>query len=93
VVFQVCSFMSPMILAFSRVLKTEFVILNLLMNKNHGFYDIAFLVKKYFDKVFVGITSISPSRDFTRPIGMPRGLKGLLHMLNAIVFPMKEELM
>jgi hypothetical protein len=31
------------------------------------------------------------SRDFTRTLGRPRGLKGLLHMLNAIVFPTKEE--
>jgi hypothetical protein len=70
----------------------EFVILNLLMNKNHGFYDIAFFVKKiFFYKVFVGITSVKPSWDFTCPLGMPKGLKGLLHMLNAIAFPTKEE--
>ncbi|GJU17732.1 reverse transcriptase domain-containing protein [Tanacetum coccineum] len=30
-----------------------------------------------------------PSRDFTRPIGPPSGLKGLLHMLNATVIPTK----
>nr|GEX63561.1 hypothetical protein [Tanacetum cinerariifolium] len=30
-----------------------------------------------------------PSRDFTRPLGPPSGLKGLLHMLNATVIPMK----
>jgi hypothetical protein len=61
------------------------------MNKNYGFYDIAFFVKKKIDKMFVGITSIKPLRDFTRPLGMPRGLKGLLHTLNAIVFPTREE--
>jgi hypothetical protein len=32
----------------------------------------------------VGIIAGKPSRNFTRPLGMPRGLKGLLHMLNAI---------
>ncbi|GJV36010.1 reverse transcriptase domain-containing protein [Tanacetum coccineum] len=30
-----------------------------------------------------------PSRDFTRPLGTPSGLKSLLHMLNATVIPMK----
>ncbi|GJT41846.1 hypothetical protein Tco_0941711 [Tanacetum coccineum] len=30
-----------------------------------------------------------PSRDFTRPLGPPSGLKGLLHMLNATVIPLK----
>ncbi|GKB74259.1 hypothetical protein Tco_0935671 [Tanacetum coccineum] len=30
-----------------------------------------------------------PSRDFTRPLGPPSGLKGLLHMLNASVIPTK----
>jgi len=54
--------MRILILAFSTILKMEFVILNLLMNKNHGFYDIAFFVKKiFFYKVFVGITSVKPS--------------------------------
>jgi hypothetical protein len=38
--------MSDLILVFARILKMEFVILNLLMDKNHGFYDIAFWVKK-----------------------------------------------
>jgi hypothetical protein len=37
--------------------------------------------------MFVGIIPGKPSRDFTHPLGSPRGLKGLLHMLNAIVFP------
>jgi hypothetical protein len=40
--------MSVLILAFSRILKMEFVILNLPMKKNHGFYDIAFLVKLFW---------------------------------------------
>jgi hypothetical protein len=59
----------------------EFVNLNLPMNKNHGFYDIAFLVQFFFDIVFVGITSVKPSCDFTRSLGMLKGLKGLLHTL------------
>jgi hypothetical protein len=33
-----------------------------------------------------------PSQDFTRPLGMPRGLKGLLYMLNAIVSLTKLDL-
>jgi hypothetical protein len=41
--------------------------------------------------MFVGIISGKPSRDFTRPLGTPRGLKGMLHTLNAIVFLMTEE--
>jgi hypothetical protein len=40
----------------------------------------------------VGTISGKPSRDFTRPLGSPRGLKGLLHMLNGIVSPTKEDL-
>jgi hypothetical protein len=85
-------------MGFSRILKIEFVILNLLMNKNHSFYDIILWVKKKneerkkFDKVFVGITSTKPSQDFTLPLRMPNGLKGLLHTLNAIFFLPKDEL-
>ncbi|GJS76828.1 hypothetical protein Tco_0726709 [Tanacetum coccineum] len=30
-----------------------------------------------------------PSRDFTRPLEPPSGLKGLLHMLNVTVIPTK----
>jgi len=41
--------------------------------------------------MFVGIIPGKPSQDFTRPLGNPRGLKGLLHRLNAIVFPAIEE--
>jgi hypothetical protein len=40
----------------------------------------------------VGVIPKIPSQDFTRPLGMPKGLKGLLHMLNAIVSPMKADL-
>jgi hypothetical protein len=42
--------------------------------------------------MFVGITAAKPSRDFTRPLGMPRDLKGLLHMINAIVSPTTVDL-
>jgi hypothetical protein len=40
----------------------------------------------------VGIIAGKPSQDFTHPLGMLRGLKGLLHMLNAIVSPTKADL-
>ena len=42
--------------------------------------------------MFVGIIPVKPSRDFTRPLGMPEGLKGLLNMLNAIVSPTTDDL-
>ena len=42
--------------------------------------------------MFVGVIVGKPSRDLTRPLGMPRGLKGLLHMLNAIISPTKADL-
>jgi hypothetical protein len=42
--------------------------------------------------MFVGIISGKPLRDFTRPLGSRRDLKGLLHTLNAIVSPTKEDL-
>jgi hypothetical protein len=42
--------------------------------------------------MFVGIIFGKSSRDFTRPLGSPRGLKGLLHTLNAIVSPTKDDL-
>jgi len=70
--------MSVLILAFSRILKMEFVILNFPMNKNNGFYDTTFLVKKKIGKVFVGVTSVKPSRDFTRLLGMRSRLKRLV---------------
>jgi hypothetical protein len=42
------------------------------------------------ETMFVGIITSKPSRDFTCPLGMSMGLKGLLHKLNAIVHPTKE---
>jgi hypothetical protein len=41
--------------------------------------------------MFVGIIPDKPSRDFTRQPESPRGLKYLLHTLNAIVFPATKE--
>jgi hypothetical protein len=40
----------------------------------------------------VGIIVGKLSRNFSRPLGIPRGLKGLLHMLNAIVSSMIADL-
>jgi hypothetical protein len=40
----------------------------------------------------MGVIPRKSSRDFTHQLGMPRGLKGLLHMLNAIVSPTKADL-
>jgi hypothetical protein len=68
----------------------EFVLLSLLMNENHDFYYPVFLRITWYEQMFTGIISGKPSRDFTRPLGSHRGLKGLLHTLNAIVHPMKE---
>ena len=42
--------------------------------------------------MFVGIILEKPSRDFTHPLGNSKGLKGLLHMLNATVSPTKGDL-
>jgi hypothetical protein len=53
---------------------------------------IFFLVNSISASVFVGTIFGKPSRDFTRPLGSPRGLIGLLHMLNAIVSPMIADL-
>jgi hypothetical protein len=40
----------------------------------------------------VGVIPRKPSRDFICPLRMPKDLKGLLHMLNAIISPMKVDL-
>jgi hypothetical protein len=42
--------------------------------------------------MFVGIIASKPSQDFTRPLGAPRDLKGLLHMLNTIISPTTADL-
>ena len=46
-----------------------------------------FKIKKKIE--LCGYVHWKPSRDFTRPLGPPRGLKGLLHTLNATVMPTK----
>jgi hypothetical protein len=42
--------------------------------------------------MFVGVIANKLTQDFTRLLGMPRGLKGLLHMLNIIVSPTTVDL-
>jgi hypothetical protein len=59
------------------------------MNENHCFVTFN-LMNNMVETMFVFIITSKPSRDFTRPLGSPRGLKGLLHLLNAIVHPTKE---
>jgi hypothetical protein len=68
-----------------------FVFLSSLINKNHGLCENSFLLTTLCCNV-CGCHSCKPSQDFTRPLGMPRGLKSLLHMLNAIVSPTTEDL-
>jgi hypothetical protein len=65
--------------------------LSLLMNKNHGLRENSFLLTTLYYNV-CGCHFSKPSRDFTRPLRMPRGLKGLLYMLNATVSPTTEDL-
>jgi hypothetical protein len=43
-------------------------------------------------KMFMGIIAGKSSQDFTHPLGMPMGLKGLLHILNAIISPTTTDL-
>ena len=40
----------------------------------------------------MGIIASKPSQDFSHPLGMPKGLKGLLYMLNATVSPTTADL-
>jgi hypothetical protein len=68
-----------------------FILLSILMRKNHVFVWKFMFVNNIVLKMFVDIIIVKPSRDFTRPLGMPRGLKGLLYMLNAIVSPMTTD--
>ena len=68
-----------------------FVFLSLLINKNHGLCENSFLLTALCCNV-CGCHSCKTSQDFTHPLEMPRGLKGLLHMLNAIVSPTTEDL-
>jgi hypothetical protein len=62
------------------------------MNENNNFGGtLLFEINMNFCIMFVGIILGKPSQDFTRLLGSPSGLKGLLYMLNAIVFPVTEE--
>jgi hypothetical protein len=70
----------------------EFILLSFLMNENHNFGDTSLILNNMICIMFVGIILSKPSREFTRPLVSPRVLKGLLHMLNAIVFPAIEEI-
>jgi hypothetical protein len=70
-----------------------FDMLNLLMMYEPCACVKGFVCQKYSaNKLFMGIIAGKPSRDFTHPLGMLRGLKGLLHMLNAIVSLTKVDL-
>jgi hypothetical protein len=66
-------------------------LLSLLMNKNHGLCENSFLLTTLCCNV-CEYHSCKPSQDFTRSLGMPRGLKCLLHMLNATISPTTEDL-
>ena len=39
--------------------------------------------------MFVGIIPVKPPQNFTSPLGIPKGLKGLLHMLIQSSLPRK----
>ena len=41
--------------------------------------------------MFMGIISGNPHETTTRPLGVTQGFKALLHMVNAIVYPAKED--
>ena len=76
---------------FPLIVMRVFIFLNLLMNNNHGLCENSFLLTTLCCNV-CRWHSCKPSWDFTWPLGMPRGLKGLLHILNAIVSPTTEDL-
>ncbi|GJT31238.1 hypothetical protein Tco_0911513 [Tanacetum coccineum] len=68
-------------LEFEFTLTRNHVVKMVLFGRNHSSYAITELVTTY--------VLWKPLRDFTRPLGPPNGLKGLLHILNATVIPMK----
>ncbi|GKA47549.1 hypothetical protein Tco_0740432 [Tanacetum coccineum] len=51
--------------------------------------DLNALLNLIYPNELCGYVLWKPSRYFTRPLGLPSGLKGLLHMLNATVIPRK----
>jgi hypothetical protein len=63
-----------------------FILLSILMSKNHLFIWKFILVNN------IVLENVCGSRDFTCPLGMPKGLKGLFHTLNAIVSPTTADL-
>ena len=52
-----------------------FTLLNLLMMFEPCLCENYWLSTTYAKQMFVGIIASKPSQDFTRPLGMPRGLK------------------
>jgi hypothetical protein len=98
---SLCTFQEHMMSQFSiyelfvlgcpLIVMRVFVFLSLLINKNHGLCENSFLLTTLCCNVY-GCHSCKPSQDFIHPLGMPRGLKGLLHMLNAIVSPTTKDL-
>jgi hypothetical protein len=82
-IYELFDFGCPLILMRVFFFFLFYFILSLLMNKN-GLCENYFLLTTLCCNV-CGCHFGKPSRDFTRPPGMPRGLKGLLHILNATV--------
>jgi hypothetical protein len=78
-------------LGCSLIVMRVFVFLSLVMNKNHGLCENSFLLTTLCCNV-CGCHSCKLSQDFTRPLRMSIGLKGLLHILNTIVSPTIEGL-
>jgi hypothetical protein len=85
-----CPFMSDSMLNPLLMLIVVFVFLSMLMTYEPWFVWNSFW--QHSVSMFVGIISGKSSRDFTHPLGSPRGLKSLLHTLNAIVSPTKVDL-
>jgi hypothetical protein len=69
-----------------------FILLNSLMMYKPCVCVEILVCQQHNASMFVGIIYGKPSRDFTRPLGSPRGLKGLLHMPNVIVSPTAADL-
>ena len=69
-----------------------FVWLSLLMNENLDFDDVAFFGNNMVVKCLWVSFLENPHETSLVLWGIPRGLKDLLHMLNAIVSPMKANL-
>jgi hypothetical protein len=87
-----CPFMSNLMLDPLLILMMVFVFLSMLMTYEPWFVWKFFLIEnRVFQCLWVSFLA-KPSRDFTRPLGSPRSLKGLLHTLNAIVSPTKADL-